>query len=153
MRALALAVLLAAQTESPDDLKIKRVLADFRTMAAAVEAYRNDRQQLPPATSITELRGLLDPNYVRGLKIADPWGTEYRYILTADGKHYRFVCAGSDAKFEKSHEKMTAEGPKQQLSNDAASDIVYQDGSFRIVPEGFERAFTQREIRRVVPFQ
>lgn len=153
MRVLALALLLAAQADTAEDLKIKRVLADFRTIAAAVHAFNNDNQNYPRATSISELRDQLEPTYVRGLRIKDPWGTEYRYLLSADGKHYRIVCAGSDTKFEKAYEKMTAEGPKQQLSNDAASDIVYQDGSFRIVPEGYERAFTQREIRRVVPFQ
>lgn len=153
MRVLALALLLAAQADTAEELKIKRVLADFRTLAAAVEAFAGDNQNYPKATTINELRDQIEPTYVRGLHTKDPWGTEYRYTLSADGKHYRIVCAGSDAKFEKTYEKMTADGPKQQLSNDAASDIVYQDGSFRIVPEGFERAFTVKEIRRVVPFQ
>ena len=153
MLPFALALLLAAQAETADDLKIKRVIADFRTMAAAVEAFRSDNQNLPRAATVAELRDQIEPTYVRGLRTKDPWGTEYRYLLSADGKHYRIVCAGSDAKFEKTYEKMTNEGPKQHLSNDAASDLVYQDGTFRIVPEGFERAFTVREIRRVVPFQ
>jgi hypothetical protein len=153
MRAIALALLLATQSENPESLKIKRELADIRTIASAVEAYRNDNQNLPRAANVTELRGFLDPQYVRGLRIQDPWGTEYRYLMTEDGKHYRIVAAGSDTKFEKAHEKMTAEGPKQQLSNDAASDVVYQDGTFRIVPEGFERAFSKKEVQRVVPFQ
>ena len=66
---------------------------------------------------------------------------------------YRIVCAGSDGKFEKAYEKMKAEAPKQQLSPDATYDIVYQDNSFRVVPEGFEKAFTMHEMKRVVPFQ
>ena len=153
MRALVLAILLAQSADTPDNLKMKRVLADFRTMAAAIEAYRNDNQEVPRAATITELRDRIEPTYVRGLRIHDPWGTEYRYLTTADNKHYRLVCAGSDTKFEKAYEKMTADGPKQQLSNDAASDVVYQDGKFRIVPEGFESAFSKREVQRVVPFQ
>ena len=47
---------------------------------------------------------------------------------------------------------MKADGPKQQLTPDTSYDIVYQDGSFRVVPEGFEKMFTVREQRRVVPF-
>lgn len=153
MTTLVLALLFATRAETADDLRIKRVLADFRTMAAAIEAYSSDYQSYPQVRTMTELANVLDPKYVRGLRTKDPWGTEYRYKLSDDGQHYRLVCAGSDTKFEKSWEKMTADGPRQQLSNDAASDIVYQDGTFRVVPEGFERAFTMREVRRVVPFQ
>jgi hypothetical protein len=90
---------------------------------------------------------------VQGLHVTDPWGTDYRYAVTDDAHHYRIVSAGSDAKFEKSYEKMKADPPKQQLSPDATYDIVDLDNGFRVVPEGFEKAFTQHEIRKAVPFQ
>jgi hypothetical protein len=153
MMPLLLALLLLSTADEAEQLKIKRVLADMRTMAAAVEAYAGENNSYPQATTAVELRGVLDPRYVQGLHITDPWGTDYRYAITADGRHYRIVCAGSDAKFEKAYEKMKAEAPKQQLSPDATYDIVYQDNSFRVVPEGFEKAFTLHETRRVVPFQ
>lgn len=152
MRALVLVVLLAA-IEDGDQPKIKRVIADMRTMAAAVEAYAGERGAYPRAANMTELRAALDPQYVQGLHVTDPWTNEYRYLITDDGKHYRIVCAGADGKFERAWEKMKAEPPKQQLSIDAASDLVYQDNGFRVVPEGFEKAFTVHEQRRVVPFQ
>jgi hypothetical protein len=152
MRVL-LALLLLSTADDAEQLKIKRVIADLRTMASAVEAYARENKSFPQAATAVELRGLLDPRYVQGLHISDPWGTDYRYAITADGQHYRIVCAGSDAKFEKTYEKMKAEPPKQQLSPDATYDIVYQDNAFRVVPEGFEKAFTLREVRRVVPFQ
>ncbi len=146
-------LVLLATADEAEQLKIKRVLADFRTMAAAVEAYAGEHHEYPRAASIQELRGALDPRYVQGLHVTDPWGTEYRYAVTDDARHYRMVCAGSDLKFEKTYDKMKADPPKQQLSPDATYDIVYQDNGFRVVPEGFEKAFTQHEIRRVVPFQ
>lgn len=150
---LILAVLLlATATDEGDQLKIKRVLADFRTMAAAVEAYAGEHKAYPRAATIGDLKAALDPRYVQGLRASDPWGTDYRYAVTDDGHHYRFVCAGSDAKFEKTYDKMKTDPPRQQLSPDSSYDIVYQDGAFRVVPEGFEKAFTQREVRRVVPF-
>ena len=151
MRVLLFFALLAAIDES-EQLKVKRVLADLRTMASAIEAFAEEHGEYPRAAKIGELRAHLDPRYVQGLRTADPWTTDYQYTTTDDAKHYRIVCAGSDAKFEKAYQKMKAEAPKQQLSPDATYDIVYQDGAFRVVPEGFEKAFTQREIKRVVPF-
>ena len=153
MRAILILLLLAAQpADDAEQFKIKRALADFRTMAAAVEAYAGEHKEYPRAATIADLKTALDPRYVQGLRVADPWGTDYRYTVTDDAHHYRLVCAGSDAKFEKTWEKMKADAPKQQLSPDATYDIVYQDGAFRVVPEGYEKAFTQREQRRVVPF-
>lgn len=152
MRVLLLAALLAAIDEG-EQLKIKRVLSDFRSLASAVEAYAREKGAFPRVATIAELRGELDPRYVQGLHVTDPWGNDYRYYATEDGKHYRIVGAGSDAKFEKTYEKMKADPPKQQLSPDATYDLVYQDGAFRVVPEGFEKAFTQsREMKRTVPF-
>lgn len=151
MHVLAILLLLATADEG-QQMKVNRVLVDFRTMGAAIEAYAEEHHEYPRAKSIAELKAALDPRYVQGMHTADPWGTDYRYFVTDDAKHYRFVSAGSDAKFEKTHEKMKADGPKQQLTPDASYDIVYQDGTFRVVPEGFEKAFTMREQRRVVPF-
>ena len=151
MRVLLLVLLMVAADEG-EQLKVKRVLAEMRTMAAAVEAYANEHGAVPRAATMAELKEAVDPRYVQGLHITDPWGTDYRYAATDDGKHYRIICAGSDAKFEKAYDKMKADAPKQQLSPDATYDIVYQDGAFRVVPEGFERAFTLHEERRVVPF-
>lgn len=149
-----LLALLFASSDQAEALKIKRVLADFRTIAAAVEAYAGEHGgEYPRADSMAILRPFIDPQYVRGLRTKDPWETDYRYSVTPDARHYRIVSAGSDAKFEKAYEKMKADPPKQQLSPDATYDIVYQDNSFRVVPEGFERAFTKHEMKRVVPFQ
>lgn len=152
MRVLV-ALLLLATADEAGQLKVKRVISDMRTMAAAVEAYAGENGSYPQAATALELRSIVDPRYVQGLRITDPWGTDYHFMVTPDGKHYRIVCAGSDAKFEKTFEKMKPEAPKQQLSPDATYDIVYQDNSFRVVPEGFEKAFTMHEMKRVVPFQ
>lgn len=151
MRVLAILLLLGAMDEM-EEMKVYRVVADLRVMATAVEAYSEEHHALPRAQTIEDLRAALDPRYVQGLRIADPWGTKYKYMVSDDGKHYRIICAGSDAKFEKTYDKMKADGPKQQLTPDATYDIVYQDGTFRVVPEGFEKELTRREVRRVVPF-
>ena len=148
MRVLLCLALLAAIGDE-DQLKVKRAIAEMRTMAAAIEAYAGENGRYP---AVPALRESLDPRYVQRMHVTDPWGTDYRYMLSDDGKHYRIVCAGSDAKFEKAWERMKDDPPKQQLSIDAASDLVYQDNGFRVVPEGFEKAFTVHEQRRVVPF-
>ena len=144
-----LTLLLATSVFAQDDNRsIKHVLADMRTLAAVAEAYAVDHDHYPLAKSMADLKPMVEPIYVRPFVGPDPWGTAYRYYVTADGKHYRFVCAAADGKFQKEFETMTADPPSQQATTNPVDDIVYQDNAFRRVPEGFEEAFLLHEDKR-----
>ena len=77
-------------------------LIAMRSLQTAVEAYAIDKHQYPVAQSITELKSLVQPTYIVTTPLTDKWGTEFRYVLSADGKSYRIISAGSDKVFDDS---------------------------------------------------
>lgn len=149
-RLVAVTLILAASAFAQSDEKknVNHVLADMRTLAVVMEAYAADNNHYPLAKTMAELKPLVEPVYVRPFVGPDPWGTEYRYRVSEDGKHYRFVSAAADGKFQPEFEKMTNEPPVQQTTSNPVDDIVYQDNAFRRVPEGFEKAFLLHEEKR-----
>ena len=77
-------------------------LIAMRSLQTAVEAYAIDKHHYPVAQSVTELKSLVQPTYIVTTPLTDNWGTEFRYVLSADGKSYRIVSAGSDKVFDDS---------------------------------------------------
>ena len=147
---ITLALTASAFAQGDEKKNVTHALADLRTLAAVVEAYALDNDHYPLAKSMTELQKMVEPVYIRQLVGPDPWGSAYRYLVSEDGKHYRFVCAAADGKFEAEFEKMTNDPPAQLTTSNPTDDIVYQDNAFRRVPEGFEKAFLVHEDRRAM---
>ena len=77
-------------------------LMDMRAIQTAIEAYAVDHATYPMAKTMAELRDLVQPIYVARTPMTDAWDTEFRYIVSADGKSYRLVSAGSDRVFDES---------------------------------------------------
>jgi hypothetical protein len=146
----ALSLMLSA-AGSGDLTSARRTLADLRTFAAAIEAYGADHKTYPSMTSITDLRSALEPKYVGGMPLKDGWGHEYRYLVSSDGRHYRVVSAGSDGVFQKDFAQISKQPPDNRSSKNFADDIVYQDGSFRRLPDALKSAFELHEDRQVKP--
>ena len=71
-------------------------------LQTAVEAYAIDKRHYPVAQSITELKSLVQPTYIVTTPLTDNWDTGFRYVLSADGKSYQIVSAGSDKVFDDS---------------------------------------------------
>ena len=145
---VALVLTSSVFAQSDDTKNVNRVLSDMRTLAAVVEAYNMDNNHYPLAKTMAELQKMAEPIYIRPFVGPDPWGNTYRYLVSEDGKHYRFVCAAADGTFQPEFEKMTNEPPVQQTTTNPVDDIVYQDNAFRRVPSGFENAFLVHEQRR-----
>lgn len=66
----------------------------------AIEAYGVDHPTYPMANTMEELRALIQPAYIAETPMKDAWGTEFRYVVSPDGKKYWLVSAGSDRAFE-----------------------------------------------------
>ena len=49
---------------------------------------------------MSALRDLIQPTYIKATPMTEAWGTEFRYLASADGKSYRLVSAGSDKVFD-----------------------------------------------------
>jgi hypothetical protein len=115
----------------------KVVMADIRTIATASEAYATDENHYPKATTMEELRKLLEPIYVRTLPLKDAWGHDYVYRVSPDGQHYRIVSGGADGHIDFTNETIVdiPQNAPIRPSKSPDEDIVYQDGQFLQAPE------------------
>jgi uncharacterized protein DUF2059 len=110
----------------------KRSMDDLRAVATAAEAYATDENKYPQVESYGELRPILSPTYILKMPEADAWGTPFAYVVSADGRHYRFVSAGADHRFE-AESFQIEEVPEQvqgRVTAGADADIIFQDGTF-----------------------
>jgi hypothetical protein len=101
--------------------KIKRTMADIRTLATAIEARATDTNEYPSVKTLDELDKLLSPTYVLNMPRVDGWGHEFVYI--GDRDHYRIASAGADGKF-------TEASGKSSVKSGFGDDIVYENGAF-----------------------
>jgi hypothetical protein len=101
--------------------KIKRTLADIRSLATALEARATDENSYPSVKTLAEVEKLVSPTYIRVMPRVDAWGHELFY--TGGGDHYRLVSAGPDGKFSEASRKMSAK-------SGFGDDIVYENGAF-----------------------
>jgi hypothetical protein len=101
--------------------KMKRSMADIRSLATALEARATDENSYPSVKTLAEVEKLVSPTYIRVVSRLDAWGHELFY--TGGGDHYRLVSAGPDGKFSEASRKMSAK-------SGFGDDIVYEDGVF-----------------------
>jgi len=98
-------------------LPCTETLIAMRSLQTAIEAYAIVNHSYPVAASMTALRDLVQPTFIKTTPLVDAWGTEFRYLLTPDGKAYRIVSAGSDKVFDEA--SWTAEGLLDSSKDDA----------------------------------
>jgi len=114
-----------------------RTMADMRTIAAAVEAFRAEHKYYPAAPSLTALRPLLEPTYLRSMPGVDAWRNAFRYEAWSDrgderprAQHYAIASAGNDRNFE----QPSLRSYQVHATESFASDIVFRDGAFISYP-------------------
>jgi len=115
--------------------KQKRTMADMRSVATALEAYKIDNDAIPGAPTgsfvpVETIRRTVEPIYIRQLPLVDGWGNTIWFWT--DGNSYRIVSAGRDGILQ--HDWATTEGAGATASFDG--DIVFGDGQFQQWPEG-----------------
>lgn len=111
--------------------KQKRVMADIRTVASAVESYHEDFNAYPVGkTAVENIRKELDSYLEKELPVKDEWGNQYIYI--SDGvTSYTIISFGKDR---------AQDGPiiYQGLVTTYSNDIVFSNSSFVSFPEAIE---------------
>jgi len=105
----------------------RATMSDMRSLATAVEARATDVNGYPNV-SFEELEALIAPTYIKDVPKVDSWGTPFLYV--GDGKHYRFVSAGADKRFEWSARHLDLSITEPKLSESLDADIIFQDGYF-----------------------
>jgi type II secretion system protein G len=146
LAAIAIPNLLTAMQRS----KQKRTMADMRSIATAWEARATDTNSynaagyatLKAPVSHTELNAILTPTYIRALPDKDGWGTQYAYSVnetfpysgTGPGKaqQYQIVSYGRDGVSSPDSGTVTAQ------TTNFDCDIVYENGTFIVWPEGVQ---------------
>lgn len=113
---------------------VRRVMADIRSVATAVESFSTDRDIYPDAATIEELGKHVSPFYIRNMPLLDSWGTPYAYVRLEGGGGYRIASAGPDRRFDTFTLNEYVEiQPLQSRGDDY--DIVYETGTFIRFPE------------------
>ncbi|MEM7249721.1 MAG: type II secretion system protein GspG [Acidobacteriota bacterium] len=109
--------------------KQKRTTGDIRTVATAVESYRIDEKTYPVFVGrvpVEMLIPLIQPTYLKAIPLVDGWGGPLLYE-SADGTKYVIRSLAKDG---------VPSGPTQGATTDFRHDIVFDTGSFVVVPEG-----------------
>lgn len=79
---------------------------DMRAISQWTVDEYNTRRRFPKAL----------PARIDGVKLVDPWGTPYRYVVAADGQSYTLACAGTDLVFDEG--SWNATGALEDLDED-----------------------------------
>lgn len=120
--------------------KSKRTIADLRTIATSLEAYREQSGSYPAAASAAEVEPMLAAHGYQG-KMQDGWQRPLRYTCLSQAEggcaSYELASAGRDGAFDQE-----PGGYQQESFAPTAydSDIVLGDGMFNRWPEGQGRS-------------
>ena len=116
----------------------KRTMADLRSVATAIEARATDKNEYPDVQNFSDLKPLLEPEYIRHVPLVDGWGHPFRYACTSyqDGHCNGYVVAssGKDGVFENDDLKAAAQAAPTPTKN-FDCDIIYANGKFVEYPE------------------
>jgi general secretion pathway protein G len=111
----------------------KRTMADMRSIATAVEAFRVDNDVYPSSEGWVEVRVIaeqLSPMYIQNMPASDGWG--HAMLFWSDGAHFRLVSPGKGGELDRPWDGDL----ESTTTTDFSSDIVYSDGAFMIYPAG-----------------
>lgn len=131
LAAIAIPNLLTAMQRS----KQKRTMADMRSIATSWEAYAVDNNKytaagytvLGTAMGQTTLVGMLSPTYIKTLPTKDGWSDAYTFANDSNGQQYQIISYGKDN---------VSDNNPVGATTDFNCDIVYQNGTFTVFPEG-----------------
>jgi general secretion pathway protein G len=138
LAAIAIPNLLTAMQRS----KQKRSMADIRSIATAWEARATDYNRytgtgftaLTADMTIPILNSLLSPTYIRSFPQKDGWSNAWDFNTesASAAQRYQIISLGKNGSLETA----TAVGATTQFD----CDIVYENGSFTVYPEGIQAA-------------
>lgn len=121
----------------------KRTMADMRTIATAWEARATDNSRYNAAgyttlavqIQLSELEVLINPTWIRTVPDRDGWGnrwqfrTEFATSSSNNAQRYQIISYGSNG---------VSEGSTVGVTTNFDCDIVYENGSFVVYPEGVQ---------------
>ncbi len=74
--------------------------ADIRSIATALERFAIDHQAYPVVDKFADLRGDLEPKYIKKLPLTDGWNHPWAFETNAHGDTYTLSSPGKDGEFQ-----------------------------------------------------
>ena len=120
--------------------KMKRTLADMRSIGTAVELYAIDENVYPEQSRdllpVELITPTLQPLYIKVLPVLDGWGQPLLYW--SDSQQYIIISPGADYRIEPGYlleEVLGKSGDFSGAFTDKNTDIVFVNGQFVQWPE------------------
>lgn len=123
-----------------DRSKQKRSMADMRSIAAAIDAYVEEKGEYPQGTDAEDLKRILEPEYAALIPTKDGWDGKIRYACWKEDPNsigcdqFRLVSAGKDGILE----NMEYQKYQAKRTTDFDCDIVFGPDQFVQSPEGIQ---------------
>lgn len=137
LAAVAIPNLISAMHRS----KQKKTMADMRSIATAWESYSVDwnfywnsgYELLANTIPNSDFAAQLAPTYIKELPTRDAWGSNwiYRVDATQRANEYQIISAGKN--------QILDTGVEPGPTDNFVCDVVYQNGSFVLWPEGAQQ--------------
>lgn len=141
-------IMIAAREEQEKKRPWRRTMSDIRSVAAAIEAYATDHDELYPHGDYEALKAILVPDYLSKFPEKDIWDHAYAYTASPDRTRYRLVSAGADGIFDWDSRTIPAAEPtgsaivyRERLED----DVIFADGSFLQLPQQAKREMEAEE--------
>ena len=122
------AIVIPSLFNALDRSRQSSTMADIRTLGTALERYAFDHHHYPVVDNMAELRGKLEPEYIKKLPLKDGWSNPFLYEVDSQGSTYTIRSPGKDGELQPE--------PLTDGTRDFAVDIVFVDGAFVQQPAG-----------------
>jgi type II secretory pathway pseudopilin PulG len=106
--------------------KQKRTMADMRSIAEGVEAYKREfNSQYPTVPTAADMKQALEPRFLKAFPATDGWGHEFAIESSPDG--YTILSRGKDG---------TGDDCEPAATVTFNDEICFRDGQFVRYPQG-----------------
>lgn len=124
---------------------VDKTTRQMKSLAIAVEAYRQDRGVLPVAKNFASLESQIAPNYIREVPSVDAWNGELEYRLNAKATGFEFRSAGADRKMNSPDDNTVTDSTTSSLRS-----LLTVVAAYKLDNKMFPKASTMAELRTVV---
>jgi general secretion pathway protein G len=108
--------------------KQKRTMADMRTIAEGVEAYKREfNNQYPTVPTAADMRQALEPRFLRSFPVKDGWGNDF--VLESSPDAYTIFSHGKDG---------IGSDCEPAVTTSFNDEICFQNGKFVRHPQGVQ---------------
>ncbi|MDQ1350339.1 MAG: hypothetical protein QG657_640 [Acidobacteriota bacterium] len=113
--------------------KEKATMADMKALAMAIDAYIVDHKAAPVGKTLAEIKGKLEPKYIKEVPMKDAWGNDFQYThgMAAKKAEYAVGSGGRDGVFN-GWEQTECYTVKD--ISDFDKDLIIANGKFTYCP-------------------